>query len=175
MPPRQASLTYSYGALCAIVAILLLSRLLDAFGPIVAVITALCCVAAIISLGRTGLALGALMVTAILAYSLSNGTHTSLNATVGSFYPTNIRGNGVGYATGMGRIAGILGPVITGYLLSAKLPMRSMLYIIAAPYLIVAAAFFGLGLIHNRRTRGANLAPPQPDQRVPLGSVSEID
>jgi len=157
LSPRQASLTYSYAALCAIACILLVSRLLDSLGPVTAVFTALCSIASIISLSYAGVSMVAIIITALLAYSFSSSTHNALNATVGYFYPTQIRGSGVGYATGMGRIAAIFGPTITGYLLSAKLPMKSMLYLIAAPYLVVILAFFGLSLIHNRQNRGENV------------------
>jgi len=33
----------------------------------------------------------------------------------------------------MGRIASIMGPTLTGFLLSAKLPLAQMLYLMAAP------------------------------------------
>ena len=152
--PVQASLAFSYSAFGAIAAILLLSRLLDKFGPMVALVSTVSCIVMLIFLGRPAASFGAIMTAAILAFSFSSGTHTSLNATVGAFYPTGIRGNGVGYATGMGRIAGIVGPVVTGLLLSAKLPLRPMLYLIAAPYVIVAIVFFGLGILYNRGLSG---------------------
>src|SRR5258706_16314652 len=49
-----------------------------------------------------------------VAIACASATHQSLIGIVGGFYPTVIRGNGVGYATGMGRFGAILGPVIAG-------------------------------------------------------------
>jgi AAHS family benzoate transporter-like MFS transporter len=77
---------------------------------------------------------------------LAAATHNSLNGLVGAYYPTNIRGNAVGFATGMGRISGIIGPVATGYFLSASLPLREIALIIVSPYIVVAAACLALGL-----------------------------
>jgi MFS family permease len=77
---------------------------------------------------------------------LAAATHNSLNGLVGAYYPTSIRGNAVGFATGMGRISGIIGPVTAGYFLSASLPLREIAVIIVSPYIVVAAVCFGLGL-----------------------------
>jgi AAHS family benzoate transporter-like MFS transporter len=73
---------------------------------------------------------------------------------VGLFYPTVIRGNGVGFATGMGRVAAIVGPVIAGYLLSMNLPLPYVLGFIAAPYAVVAASALALNRLH-----AAEIAP----------------
>jgi MFS family permease len=165
--PTQASLTYSYSAIGAIAAVLLLARPLDKFGPMTAVMVALASILAILYLGRPGLSGGAIMATAILAYALCSGTHTSLNATVGLFYPTSIRGNGVGYATAMGRVSSIVGPVLTGYLLSAKMPLRQTLYLVASPYLVVAIVCFGLGLMYKRRSSGSGVdATPKHESMI---------
>jgi MFS family permease len=80
---------------------------------------------------------------AILAIGCASATHQSLIGMVGGFYPTVIRGNGVGYATGMGRFGAILGPIIAGYLLS-RFPLHYALFFIAAPDLVVAAACIAL-------------------------------
>jgi MFS family permease len=61
-----------------------------------------------------------------------------------------IRGNGVGYASGMGRAAAIIGPVIAGYLLSANLPLRFVLLAIAAPYVAVAAICLALDRLQKK-------------------------
>ena len=137
--PMQAALAYSYSQLGAIVAILVLARLLDRFGPKASVLSACIAVAAIMSLGIPGLSPALLTTIAILAVACGSATHQSLIGIVGGFYPTIIRGNGVGYATGMGRFGAILGPIIAGYLLSS-FPLHYALFFIAAPDLVVAAA-----------------------------------
>jgi len=75
--------------------------------------------------------------------------------------PTNIRSNAIGFATGMGRVAGVVGPVIAGYLLSSRLPLQELAVIIASPYLVVIGACFVLGYRYktNLVTDGIGEAP----------------
>jgi AAHS family 4-hydroxybenzoate transporter-like MFS transporter len=156
--PMQAALAYSYSQLGAIVAILVLARLVDRFGPKASVLSACIAVAAIMSLGIPDLSPVLLTTNAILAIACASATHQSLIGIVGGFYPTVIRGNGVGYATGMGRFGAILGPIIAGYLLS-RFPLHYALFFIAAPDLVVAAACIALDRC-ARRDLPAGAPPP---------------
>jgi AAHS family 4-hydroxybenzoate transporter-like MFS transporter len=72
------------------------------------------------------------------------GTQTTLNALGGVIYPTAIRSTGSGWAYGIGRIGAILGPVLGGILIAAKLQSSEIFPIIAIPPLCVAAALFTL-------------------------------
>jgi AAHS family 4-hydroxybenzoate transporter-like MFS transporter len=72
------------------------------------------------------------------------GTQTTLNALSGVIYPTAIRSTGSGWAYGVGRIGAILGPVLGGFLIAAKLSPSEIFPIIAIPPLCVAAALFML-------------------------------
>ena len=80
----------------------------------------------------------------VVVIAFAGGTHDSLNGIVGAFYPTAIRGNGVGYASGLGRLGAIPGPVIGGYLLAAALPFSTLMDIIALPYVLLVVACFML-------------------------------
>ena len=97
--PTQASLTFSYAYLGAMAAILVLARLVDSFGPKAAVFSAAISFVCLIYLGTPGLSAAAVIAVAIVALAFSSATHQSLNGIVGGFYPTVIRGNGVGLAT----------------------------------------------------------------------------
>jgi AAHS family 4-hydroxybenzoate transporter-like MFS transporter len=143
LAPKEATLAYSYAQLGAIAAILTLAQLLDRFGPKAGVLSASIAVAAILSLGIAGLSPALITMIAIVAVACGSATHQALLGIVGGFYPTIIRGNGVGFASGMGRVAAIIGPVIAGYLLS-QLPLAYALAFIAVPDLVVAAACIGL-------------------------------
>jgi MFS transporter, AAHS family, benzoate transport protein len=125
-------------------------------------VSALLAVGSIVYLGSSGLTPLAITVVAILALACASATHQSLNGIVGGFYPTVIRGNGVGYATGMGRVAAIVGPVLVGYLMAAKAPLQQVLMFIAAPDLVVAAACVGLDLLRRSRGAAADFASPSP-------------
>lgn len=158
LAPRTAALTFSYGAFAAVAAILLFGRLIDRFGPRATVVPALLTVAAIVELGRGNLSPLMLSVTAVLAMGCAAATHQSLNGIVGGFYPTIVRGKGVGYATGMGRLSAILGPIAAGWLMAANTPLQQTLWAIAAPELVVASAAIGLDLIRRSPSAAADFA-----------------
>jgi AAHS family 4-hydroxybenzoate transporter-like MFS transporter len=160
LAPTQASLAYSYAQLGAIVAILIVARLLDRFGPKAAVLSATAAVAAVIALGTQGLSAMALTLIAVAAIACGSATHQSLLGIVGSFYPTAIRGKGIGYASGMGRIAAIIGPAMAGYLLS-RLPLAYVVLLIAIPDLVVAAACIALDRCARESTGDAFAAAEQ--------------
>jgi AAHS family 4-hydroxybenzoate transporter-like MFS transporter len=162
----DASHTISYGSIGGVLALLVLARLLDKWGPMATLFTAIVAIAAIMAMSLPGLSGATTMVLAIIASTCGAGTHNSLNGTVGIFYPTAIRGNGVGYATGMGRFASIIGPTLTGFLLSAKLPLPEMLYLMAAPYVVVMLSCFALGRLYKRKFAPTVVADVAEDESL---------
>jgi MFS transporter, AAHS family, 4-hydroxybenzoate transporter len=152
VPQTQAALAYSWGALGGICAMLLLMRLIDRFGQMATVMTAVLGCAGILMLGSE-LSNETRVMLAVATYAVCQVTHNSLNATVASFYPTNMRAKGVGWASGCGRVSLTLGPLITGYLLAAHLPSKQVLELIAAPYVVVTCTCLALGLLYRARNR----------------------
>jgi hypothetical protein len=122
------------------------------------VLSATAAVAAVVALGTQGLSVIGLTLIAVAAVACGSATHQSLLGIVGTFYPTTIRGNGIGYASGMGRIAAIIGPAAAGYLLS-RLPLAYVLLSIAIPDLVVAAACIALDRCARGRVDGASSLP----------------
>jgi AAHS family benzoate transporter-like MFS transporter len=59
------------------------------------------------------------------------GTQILVNVLVASIYPPNIRGTGLGWALAVGRLGGILGPLIGGALLSAGLVPQASFWVFA--------------------------------------------
>ena len=157
----DASLSVAYGATGGIVVLLLLARPLDRWGPVASLVSEAVAVASLLLMAVPGLSGISLIVLSAVVAMAGTGTHNSLNGTVGIFYPTSIRSNGVGFATGMGRFAAIIGPTLTGYLLSAKLSLDEMLYVMVVPCLFVALACIPLGRIYKR-----SFAPNVPEAAV---------
>ena len=162
LPPTRAALTFSYASASAILAIFILGRFIDRFGPKASVFSAVFAVTAIVTLGTAGLSPAVVSGVAICALACASATHQSLNGFVGGFYPTVIRGNGVGYATGMGRISAIIGPVMVGYLFAAKLPLQLILIVTAAPDLVVAACCYGLSRLQKKTAEEIATRSPAP-------------
>lgn len=142
--PAMASLAFALGGIGSIVAHLIFARFVDKFGAAMIAFTALITIVALFCLGSLGLSVTMVVATMVLVISLAGGTHDSLNGIVGQFYATAIRGNGVGYASGFGRLGAIPGPIVGGLLLSAGLPFSTVMDIIAFPYVLLVIVCFML-------------------------------
>jgi AAHS family benzoate transporter-like MFS transporter len=70
----------------------------------------------------------------------TTGTQILLYASVAEFYPLSVRTTGLGWASGMGRVGAIVGPMLGGLLLAAKLPMSWNFVAFAIPGLVSVLA-----------------------------------
>jgi hypothetical protein len=76
----------------------------------------------------------------------------------------------------MGRVGMVIGPMVTGFLLSGSIPIAVTLYIVALPYLVTALICAALGVIYWRRFAGgeaaaATVEEPQGVPAVAAGSL----
>jgi AAHS family 4-hydroxybenzoate transporter-like MFS transporter len=62
------------------------------------------------------------------------------------FYPAAVRATGVGLAMAVGRLGSIVGPLIGGYLIAARLGWDWLFALAAVPTLIAATAMATVGL-----------------------------
>jgi len=168
LTPKVAALTFSYGAFAAMAAIIFFGRLIDRFGPRTTVVPALLTVASILALASGNLRPLPLAAMAVIAMGCAAATHQSLNGIVGGFYPTIIRGNGIGYATGMGRMSSVIGPIVVGWLMAANTPLQQTLWAIAAPELVVAAAAIGLDIVRRTPSAAADFEFTQRISEQPI-------
>lgn len=74
------------------------------------------------------------------------GSQILLYTFVAQYYPSTVRSTGMGWASGIGRIGGIVGPVLTGALLTMNLPHQMNFFAIAIPGVIAALAIFMVNL-----------------------------
>lgn len=81
-----------------------------------------------------------------LAGAATIGSQILLYTFVAQFYPTAVRSTGMGWASGIGRIGAIVGPVLTGALLTLELPHQMNFLVIAIPGVIAAVAIFLVNL-----------------------------
>ncbi|WP_087973165.1 MFS transporter [Oceanobacillus rekensis] len=77
-----------------------------------------------------------------LAGACTIGAQNIVQAYVSQYYPPNIRSTALGMASGVGRLGGMLGPILGGYLLSITLPIQLNFIAFAIPGLIAAIALF---------------------------------
>jgi AAHS family 4-hydroxybenzoate transporter-like MFS transporter len=94
-----------------------------------------------------------------LAGCCISGGQKSLIALAAVFYPAPIRSTGVGWALGIGRVGGILGPIVIGAALAAQWSAGAVFYAMAVPMLVAGVAVLLLGRLYgtrrNRVTTGA--------------------
>jgi len=117
-------------------------------------VNALVGAAAIAAMGWSGGALALLAPATLLAGGCVIGGQGGLNAMAGDFYPPLVRGAGVGWALGIGRIGSILGPLLGGLMLAAHAPASALFSVAALPQLGAALLILLAGIWARRADLG---------------------
>lgn len=81
-----------------------------------------------------------------IAGAATIGSQILLYTFVAQYYPSTVRSTGMGWASGIGRIGAIVGPVLTGALLTMELPHQMNFFAIAIPGVIAALTIFLVNL-----------------------------
>jgi AAHS family 4-hydroxybenzoate transporter-like MFS transporter len=110
----------------------------------------------------TGAAFGAshslFMVVAFTSGLCVSGGQKSVIALAALFYPTAIRSSGVGWALGIGRIGGIGGPLLVGWLLAVGWSPELIFRVLGIPMVVAAAAILIMGRGERARAEAADVA-----------------
>ncbi|MET7995800.1 MFS transporter [Amycolatopsis sp. NPDC005232] len=93
--------------------------------------------------GESWLVLGA----AFLAGTCVTGGQMSVVALATVLYPPRIRPTGVGWALGIGRIGGILGPLLVGFALGGGTAPRTVFVVMGAVLLVASGAVMALARV----------------------------
>ncbi len=136
-----------------IVAAFILGPLMDRIGPY-AVVAALFLASAVTVLIMGAVlampdAFAILLVSLAVGFCLSGGQKAN-NALSVYFYPTALRGTGLGWSLGVGRIGGVIGPLAAGEMLASGWTPSELFYAAAGPMLIGAAAIWAMGHAYGR-------------------------
>ena len=81
-----------------------------------------------------------------IAGATTIGSQILLYTFVAQYYPKSVRTTAMGWASGIGRIGAIVGPILTGALLTLELSHQTNFLFIAIPGLIAATAIFLVNL-----------------------------
>jgi AAHS family 4-hydroxybenzoate transporter-like MFS transporter len=147
--PQQTAITATtVGLAGGIVAAFIIGPLMDRFGPYM-VVTGLFAMAAV-SVIMMAQVLTSPVPFVIIAVSLFvgfclSGGQKANNALSVYFYPTALRGTGLGWSLGIGRIGGVIGPYAAGQLLQAGWMPAELFYVSALPMIVgtIAIALMG--------------------------------
>jgi AAHS family 4-hydroxybenzoate transporter-like MFS transporter len=114
---------------------------------------------AIALIGQPGLPLALLFFVAFLTGWGIFGGQPTLNSLSATYYPTDLRSTGIGAALGIGRVGGIIGPLLGGVMLAAHWSNEALFYAVAVPAMIAALSALLLGRVIDGAARPKNLAP----------------
>jgi AAHS family 4-hydroxybenzoate transporter-like MFS transporter len=129
--------------MAGVVGTILLGRLMDTHHTSAFKILAAAYFGAAVSIfliGESGVSIAMLMCTVAAAGFCVVGGQTASNALAADYYPTYIRSTGIGWCLGIGRIGGIIGPIVAGVLLSFGGGARRVFWVAAIPALIGTVA-----------------------------------
>lgn len=143
-----------------IVAAFIVGPLMDRIGPY-AVVSGLFAVTTVAALAMGAVLASpepAIVLIASLAigFCLSGGQKAN-NALAVYFYPTALRGTGLGWGLGIGRIGGVLGPLAAGALLASGWTPGDLFYASSGPLALGAIAIYAMGQVYGQDARASRL------------------
>jgi MFS transporter, AAHS family, benzoate transport protein len=101
-----------------------------------------------------------------IAGAATIGSQNIVQAYVSQYYPANIRSTALGMASGIGRIGGMLGPILGGFLLSITLPIHMNFIAFAIPGLIAAIALALVPVKHANKESNEIHVEVEPQKNV---------
>jgi len=107
------------------------SRVADRFGPKPVVASCFAIGAAAIALLTLRVPLGVLLAVVAIVGLGTSGTQTLIYGFVANYYRTNVRGAGVAWCAGFGRLGGVGGPLLGGFLIGGGFALDSIFYVLA--------------------------------------------
>jgi AAHS family 4-hydroxybenzoate transporter-like MFS transporter len=161
LPQATAITATTVGLAGGIVAAFIIGPLMDRFGPYM-VVTALFALAAVSVIVMAQILTSPvpfviIVVSLFVGFCLSGGQKAN-NALSVYFYPTALRGTGLGWSLGIGRIGGVIGPFVAGLLLTAGWSPPELFYAAALPMIAGAIAIALMGQFYGH----AGTASPVP-------------
>jgi MFS transporter, AAHS family, benzoate transport protein len=115
----------------AVIGALAGSRMADRFGPKPVVAACFLIGSVSIALLTFNVPVGVLLALVAVVGMGTSGTQTLIYGFVANYYRTNVRGAGVAWCAGFGRLGGVIGPVLGGLLISSGLALNSIFYVLA--------------------------------------------
>jgi MFS transporter, AAHS family, benzoate transport protein len=114
----------------AVLGALLGSRVADRLGAKLVVAACFTIGAVAIFLLTMGFPLGVLLATVAVVGLGTSGTQTLIYGLVANYYRTNVRGAGVAWCAGFGRLGGVGGPMLGGFLIAGGFALNSIFYVL---------------------------------------------
>ena len=154
----------------AVIGALAGSRVADRFGPKPVVAACFLIGAASIALLTLSLPLGVLLAVVAIVGLGTSGTQTLIYGFVANYYRTNVRGAGVAWCAGFGRLGGVGGPLLGGFLIGGGFALNSIFYILAGLGVLGLLLTLLVPIARGPRELRSTLIEPSP--QVAPGKVA---
>jgi len=148
----------------AIVGALIGSRVADRFGPKPVVVASFVIGAGAMLLMTLSVPVGILLVFVAIVGLGTSGTQILIYGFTAGYYPTPMRGAGVAWCAGFGRLGGVAGPLLGGFLLAAGLAVNTIFIVLAAIGLV--GAVITLLVQRSNRPMEIHSTPIEPSVAV---------
>jgi len=113
--------------------------------------------AAVFAIGFAGASFWPIMGTIFLAGFFIIGAQLSLNALITNYYPTAIRGTGVGWSQVVGRTGSLLGPLMGGALVSQGMSPSQLFQVSSIAPLLACASLLIFAKLPSSRSKGGSV------------------
>lgn len=114
---------------------------------------------AVYMIGFAGTSFGPIMITIFLSGFLVIGVQLSLNAFITNYYPTAIRGTGVGWSQVVGRLGSLSGPLVGGFLVAQGIPASKLFQISAFAPLLAGVSLIAFATFSPQAKTDINAGP----------------
>ena len=151
-----AALSVSMFSFGGIVAALGVGLLIDRFGAMRTLVSFIVLSAILLFVvGQVLASASAALLMALLAACgfFVLGAYGGVNVVLASFYPSDLRPHGIGWAKSVGRLGTVVAPVLIGWGLSAGITEASIMSLFAVPALVAAASLVVIALASADRQR----------------------
>lgn len=105
---------------------------------------------AMLIFGSVAMSVGMTLLVAFLIGMLLQGGYNGVWPLAASAYPPEVRATGIGWAIGIGRSGAVIGPLLGGYLMAAKVPLSVLFLAYCLPLLLCALCAL---LVHHSVSR----------------------
>jgi AAHS family 4-hydroxybenzoate transporter-like MFS transporter len=165
IPRATAAVVASIGGLLGAFAGMVLMRITDKHGPRSVALFPAIAVPVLLLLGLGYVPEALFLPVIMLQAILIGGEHSAVISISGVFYPSAIRASGGGCVASIGKIGGVFGGFVGGYILASGLPILRSYALLAVCPLILCVAILGIATV----VRGRVVHETRPLDVVPAG------
>ncbi|MDB5690765.1 MAG: transporter [Sphingomonas bacterium] len=166
---RTAALATAFGGIMGSAAGLAIMRVTDRRGPVTVLFYPTLLLPLLLVVGLVPLAPQTVLILAMAVLMLIGGMHFAFLSIIGTLYPTAVRGAGSGWASSVGKLGGVFGPLLGGVILSSGMPaIRSYLVLAICPAVVLLTAAW-ITRVVSRTAADSSGNGPSTDGLAPAG------